>query len=390
MYSWAHSEPLYIFLSIVCLFGVTWLSTISKSRFLLVMAAMFVGAAILTRYIGISLLTAGFIGLLILNSDHDRKSRWQEALYFLILSIIPISIFLIRNILLTGSPTNRPAPFWHPPDPEEWIGGIKVFLEWILPSNVVLGMKSLVSILTFILFLSTMGLLAYPSLRSRSGKKDSSRDLSKTLISIVTIYLFAYVSFVVITVVFLDTMTLLNQRILSPIYLPGLIFILIVGWRWWKKTGKAAQILIGIFLIVLFGNQIWRTNEKVDELRIAPRGYASGIYRNSPTVEYVQQLPNVPIYSNDLPALYFWADRMAIFIPSRINPSTLMYGSNEQYEQSLQQMRQRMSQEEAVLIIFGPDPYNRLEQNHLSDLTRDLILVAEFIDGLVFQYKGDG
>ena len=125
------------------------------------------------------------------------------------------------------------------------------------------------------------------------------------------------------------------------------------------------------------------------ELRSAPQGYASGIYRNSPTIEYVRQFPDVPIYSNDLPALYFWADKMAIFIPSRINPSTLEYDSVERYELSLQNMYERMVQEGAVLIIFGPNPYSRLDQNHLSDLTRDLTLTAEFKDGLIFQYAVD-
>ena len=52
-------------------------------------------------------------------------------------------------------------------------------------------------------------------------------------------------------------------------------------------------------------------------------------------------------------------------------------------------MYERMVQEGAVLIIFGPNPYNRLDQNHLSDLTRDLTLTAEFKDGLIFQYAVD-
>jgi hypothetical protein len=238
----------------------------------------------------------------------------------------------------------------------------------------------------FLIF--TVGLLTYLSLRPQAARVRSFGDISKNFVLILLIYLLAYVGLVVMTVLFFDTMTLLNQRILSPIYLPGLMFIIIIVWRWREKTGKGPRLLIGFFCLVLFGYQIFRSSETAVDLRSAPRGYASGIYRNSPTVEYVQQLPEVPIYSNDLPAFYFWADRMAIFIPSRINPATLMYGSIEQYERSLQQMYQRMAQEGAILVIFGPDPYNRLDQNHLSDLTRDLILIAEFKDGLVFQYEG--
>ena len=368
---------------------MTWLIKKPEPRGLLVISALFAGAAILTRYIGISLLPVGFIGLLIFSALRDHKSRWRDALSFLILSIIPVGFFLIRNYVLTGNATNRPAPFWHPPNPEEWTGAINVLLKWLFPNDVIVGMQPILNIITFMFLIFTIGLLTYLSFGPHTAKGLSSRDLSSKFTVLLLIYLLTYSILVVVAVLFFDTMTLLNQRILSPIYLPGLLLIIIVVWRWWENSAKWSRIIIGFFCLVLLGYQIFRSSEMIVELRSAPQGYASGIYRNSPTIEYVRQFPDVPIYSNDLPALYFWADKMAIYIPSRINPSTLEYDSVERYELSLQNMYERMVQEGAVLIIFGPNPYSRLDQNHLSDLTRDLTLTAEFKDGLIFQYAVD-
>ncbi len=382
MYSWAHSEPLYILLTIGFLISLTLFINKPKSR-TLILLALIAAAAVLTRYIGISLILGGIIALILLPSERARKSRWRDVGTFVTISILPVGLFLFRNILLTGNATNRPAPFWHPPGLEEWTGAVNVVLEWMFPKDLILSVPPGANMIVLL----TIGILAYLGLGKSVAGETSSSGLSRIFIFVSLLFSLIYTILVVMTVLFFDTMTLLNQRILSPIYLPVLMLLILFIAQRWETSGKVSHFILGCLSLALLGYQVSRSIEAFDELSAAPRGYASGIYRNSSTIEYILGAPEGIIYSNDLPALYFWADRMAVYIPSRINPSTLSYDSVEQYERSLQQMRQRMSQDGAILVIFGPDPYNRLDQNHLSDLTRDLILIAEFKDGLVFQYE---
>ncbi|OGO20092.1 MAG: hypothetical protein A2Z14_04705 [Chloroflexi bacterium RBG_16_48_8] len=389
MYSWAHSEPLYIFLSIVFLIVLAISMTKSCSRGLLALSAMVAGAAILTRYIGVSILIVGMIGHQIFKFERDRKRRWQDTLLFLVISGLPVGIFLTRNVILTGNATNRPMPFWHPPDFEEWLRGAQTLLEWLFPSEILLDMSPSVKIIVLITTISGLGFISCFAIKRYPIQKISGGNIRQSFLLLTGIYLFTYSIFVLMTVLFFDIMTLLDQRILSPIYLPGLLFLLLILSLWWEKSGKVAKILIGCVCLALLGSQVLRTIDLARELREEPRGYASGIYRNSPTVEYVRQLPDVPVYTNDIPALYFWADRMSIYIPSRINPSTQKNNSLEDYQQALHNMRYRMSHDNALLVIVGPDPFSRLTQNHLEELTEDLVLIAQFDDGLVYQYHGD-
>jgi hypothetical protein len=377
MFSWAHSEPLYILLSIGFLISLTLF--ISKPKATpLILSALIAAAAILTRYIGISLILGG---LIMLSSRRSRRSRWRNVGTFVSISILPVGLFLIRNILLTGNATNRPAPFWHPPGSEEWSAALNVVMEWIFPSDLIASLPPGASLIV----LFTIGVVAYLSYRKSISRESSSNELSRIFILVTLLYSLIYAALVIMTVLFFDTMTLLNQRILSPMLLPFLMLLILLIARRWETSGKVSRVILGFFCLALLGYQTYRSIEALDELSAAPRGYASGIYRNSPTIEYITEAPGRIIYSNDLPALYFWADRMAVYIPSRINPSTLSYDSVEQYQHSLQQMRQRMSQENSLLVIFGPDPQNRIDLAHLSDLTKDLTLIAEFSDGLVFQ-----
>jgi hypothetical protein len=385
-YSWAHSEPLYIFLSTLFLIIFAKSLAKSRSRGLLVLSAMIAGAAILTRYIGLSILITGMIGLLGFKTDRDAKRRLQDITLFLVISIIPVGIFLLRNYLLTGNATNRPAPFWHPPAFEEWLRGTHTLLEWLLPEKILTTMSPSVEISVLVTMILVFGLFGYFVIKKHPIQRNLDGNILPGFIILTGIYLFIYAGFVLITVLFFDIMTLLDQRILSPIYLPGFLLLLSVLSLWWENPRKLPKILTVCICLGLLGIQVARTMDLVAELREEPRGYASGIYRNSPTVEYVRQLPNALIYTNDIPALYFWADRTSNYTPSRVNPSTQKYESLEDYQQSLHNMRYRMSHDNALLVILGPDPLTRLNQDHLEELTQGLVLIAQFDDGFIYEY----
>ena len=58
-------------------------------------------------------------------------------------------------------------------------------------------------------------------LKQQPLQKILDRDTRQSIFIATGIYLLVYFAFVILTVLFLDIMTLLEHRILSPVYLPG-------------------------------------------------------------------------------------------------------------------------------------------------------------------------
>jgi hypothetical protein len=100
-------------------------------------------------------------------------------------------------------------------------------------------------------------------------------------------------------------------------------------------------------------------------------------------MEYLRALPPVPIYTNDIPAIYFHADRMAHFIPVKLNPAEET--TRQDYPEELLEMRKTLNDKNGILILFGKDPEARLHSAELSDLLMGLEEVKAFEDAIIFQ-----
>jgi hypothetical protein len=101
----------------------------------------------------------------------------------------------------------------------------------------------------------------------------------------------------------------------------------------------------------------------------------------------IQQLPNIRIYTNDIPAIYFLAGRDSSFIPARINPA--VDEDRSDYLERLREMRWEISNEGAILVILGPGASSKLDPGYMNDLTEGLSLYEEFQDRMFFKRWSD-
>jgi hypothetical protein len=155
----------------------------------------------------------------------------------------------------------------------------------------------------------------------------------------------------------------------------------------WDVSSIYGKALIGLISVAVLSVQLYQAVNTVDALRSQPQGYASNSYRSSPTIEYVRDLPDVPIFTNDLPALYFWAHRIGVFIPNEYNASAKERIDPLEYEGLLSSMRRILAENDGVVIIYGYDPRSRLTPDHFKEITEGLTLIEEFHDGLVYILK---
>lgn len=93
----------------------------------------------------------------------------------------------------------------------------------------------------------------------------------------------------------------------------------------------------------------------------------------------------MPIYTNDLAAVYLVGRKTSAFIPMKYEQATGEQRSD--YASSLSKMREVHQTQNGVLAIAGQGARSRLDPDRMDELTAGLTLVAEFPEGLFFRYE---
>jgi hypothetical protein len=171
----------------------------------------------------------------------------------------------------------------------------------------------------------------------------------------------AYLSVLVVSRSFFDDRIPMDERLLSPILVMGLILVVWIFARQRKAPQwLATSVIIFVILLVMVTN-LTRSTQMVQSYHVNGRGYASARDHISETYAYLRNRPDVPLYSNASAAIYFWTGRVTYPIPS---------------SSAVQAMKADMQKTGALLVIFDSI---RVE---LYGVTRD-----ELIDGLVEQIR---
>jgi hypothetical protein len=390
VFSWALSESLFIPLSIASIVGLVIFLRSGKSQYLWIVGVTS-GLALLTRYAGVALVAA--LGLIILlDRTMDRKHRLRSIGLFLVLSLLPIGIFLVRNLVLTGSLANRPLPRWYAPDLALIQSAGNIVVSWFIPA-VDLEIPNWLSGLVPLALVLALGLTMRHAWLQVTTSQRSSEDRSVAwTILIAASFAYFYIALLVVSISMVDVniQTLfyaVGERLLLPVYASVLLILALLFFTAWRRGTRVRQMAVLGIALAFLGLQVVAGLREFQSLRSEGRGYNSGIWRNSQSLEYVRGLPEVPIFTNDLGAVYLLTDRYATYIPTKFNPSTRQPRTD--YAANLGQMRQTLRQNGGVILILGSNPWGRLDQDHLEDLIDGSSLVAEFGDGLIFQYESN-
>lgn len=352
-HSWAMSEALYIFLALAGM----WLLVVfleKERRSWLLAAAALLGLAFLTRYLGASLLLAG--GLLLL----WKRRRLGELLAYSAVSLLPMSLWLLRTMLLIGAPTDRVAGV-HLVTLKQAVKALNTLLVWFIPGRFVHGREFIAAGLLAAAIVVIVW-LARRNLPADSSPAAGGRGAARALLAMQAAF---HVSLLWVSKSFFDPITPLNDRIFSPI-LPAVI-ILIAAWLsdLWSAPRRWLKAAV---LLAAAGFALFYAARAVD---LAPRLHNVGLglarkgWHSSETLEAVRALPAVPLYSNSPAAIYLWTGRSAYPIDDAA------------------QMRQRMAAEGAVLVFFNSISLDLFDTS-LEALTAGLTQVESFQDGALY------
>lgn len=362
-FSWAMTEPLYIVLMLLG-FLLLGLYLYTPGKRWLLLTAVTVSCALLTRYVGFSLVVA-FSLVLLINRQLDWRSRLKHLGIFLGIALFPTLVWLVRNWMISETLTNRILN-WHPISSENISFLIKAINSWgLLPQRLVVGHETL-AFSGMIMCLILAGIIWLIRSIPKPGKPPS-------LEFAILLAGWLYVGLLITSLFFLDATTRLENRILLPLYVMILLLIVIgCALLWQRKTifTRLAVVLICLWLIYF---SFTRVDGAILDLRSDGQGYASLKWQNSPTAGFIRQQDTSVIFTNDVTAIYFLSGKASVGIP------------NAQATQAdIIKMQEYLRAPNSYLVIFGnlTGEFTPLEQ-----LTRGLSLIESFTDGTVYQLR---
>jgi hypothetical protein len=381
-YSWAQSEPLFLSL---CLAGIGVFAYYlkSKHRFLLLGASVLAGMGFLARFAGIAFIfSSAFVCIYF--PWAPLKRRFAAFCTYLGVSLFPTGLFLISNQIRYGNLLDRPIPTWHPPSVSTWLQAAETISTWVIPSRILHTLSALPVLLSLamlsVLILDLLGLFI-PVTQAQISRSNTP---GFWLYRLIAANLFGYSILILITVLFLDRLTPLNDRILSPLYLFGLIFAVGRTATWLGRIPSLHRKAVFMSVLLLLAGSISiRGVIRIRTLNHQGLGLSTPGWHHSETIAALASFVNVPVYTNDIPAIYFYTGQMAAFIPVRENPAEGEVRGD--YEGSLARMHREMRRSNGILVLFGSDIRNRLHSSNLEDLTKGLTSYGIYEDGEIYQ-----
>jgi hypothetical protein len=363
LHSWAMSEALFITFTLTGM-AIYSIGQEKDSWFIPLLLGIAWGLAAATRYIGIAWLLAG--GTFWLSEKgKDLPIRLRNALVFSLAGIIPLLAWMTRNEILFGRPTSRVFAI-HLIPARMWVNMLNTILLWFIPGRLVNG-KEMFWLVGGVIVL-IVGLAFY--LVRKQGKDTGIKvDHPQKPIALLLLSIVSYLLILAISRSFFDQRIPMDERLLSPILILGVLVIL---WGFSKLQDKnkwlGIIIIAGFSLLVLVTN-LTRSIQMVQSYHEVGRGYASARDHISETYAYLRNRPDIPIYSNAFAAIYFWTGRVTYPLP-------------DPWE--IPAMKAEMQKTGAYLVIFDSIPVE-LYGTTQADLTQGLVEQIRLSEATIYR-----
>jgi hypothetical protein len=281
---------------------------------LLLLAAIPAALACITRYAGVTLIGTGLY-LIFFYPKQDFKVKIKHLWVFAFSASSALIINLIRNASVTGlpvGPRERGIVSF-----QENFGFFSFTIADWLPvfsvSSVVINVVGILISVAFVLILIDN--------TSKQWRYGSVLHLCSTFIVIYSVF--------IISMSTITHFEQLNNRFLSPIYVPLVIGLFIGLTTWLQKLHGSRMFSVVIGLLLLFSfmfNEVNISRQMFDEaVNYGVPGYSSDSWKFSSTSSFVKTRknffkPGLPIYSNAHEALYFLSGFNARELAHKVDP----------------------------------------------------------------------
>lgn len=363
IYSMLWSETLFILLVLLFIIIIYYYLQSNAIKHLL-LAGLIVAIALVTRYAGITLLAAGGL-LLLMNRSLTWRKRIAHLLLFGITGCSLLFINLIRNKTVSHTLTGYREPA-NSTFAKNLHDAGSVFCDWLpfLSSRHLFASVVIVCIMTALGFVWIKKTL-------HNNKPISGEYIALT-------FFLVYGLFIII-IATISRFQPLDNRLLSPLYIPFLWSIsswLPVTISKNEPAGRKWFIAGSVLFFTCFQyNQLAAVKEMWEGIKDAGiPGYTEDQWRYSPTVAFIQKNKSLfkegyTIYSNASDAVYFFTGMKSELLPHKDFPADIA----------------EFMKDDTCYVVWFNDGYNPdLVGMDFITGTKKMKLVKQFEDGAVY------
>jgi len=372
----ALSELLFIVLVLLFLyfFGTYQAKRDFVSFFLFSVSA---SLACLTRYTGIMMILLGVLCIILWTRNTNKEKLWN-SLIFLLITVLPITLWIIRNYFISGTLVGLRAASSYTLVENITFFSATVF-SWYLPSNSIR--------IYFILILIIVSIWI---LFESSGHKSWSRDVIK-LIGPCLLFVLLYSAIILIS----STTTAydrISDRLLSPIYIPVIFTMFFITDKVLRRlieitNLKSMTLLFIICIVFLMSYQVENTIQFTEQYSsLAGWGFNCDSWRKSETIEYLNRQKQLgksyTFYSNEPEAVYLMTD-----LTTKCTPAKTYYNSPQLFSVEENLKQGWINGENVCLVWF--DKSKRSYLFTIDELQKNIKMteIARLKDGKIYAFS---
>ncbi len=313
----------------------------SKNGLILVGSTL-LGFSALTRYSGLAFIASAVIAIFIL-APGNFSVRLKESLRVALPGLSFFSIWIIRNLMISGNIANRGLEF-HPITRAHFQQGLDTMAGWFLipvslPGLVKTGIISAIVIICLLILQTRQSII----------KKEG-----QWLNGLLSTFALVYPLFLIASISFVDANTPLDDRILSPL-LVAIWLLIAASIAQITPISKTGKSLFAIFIFLLAGvfsvSSLGKQASYLYEAHQDGLGFFHTRWRNSEIVNEINRLQtDTIVYTNSPEGVYLLTGTAAKPLPRKFDLTRQK--PNPDFEENMKKLQQDLFEGKAVIAYF--------------------------------------
>lgn len=361
----AWSEPLFIFLSMAAFTCLRSHLRTGHPR-PAIAAGMAAGAAWLARYVGVAVVMTGAVAILV-GSRSSRGRMIRTLAIYLLLSCLPMALWLLRNILLDMPATGRSMQV-HLLSAGHLRTLRYTVSEWLVPERLNHPLRA-------VLVVSSAALaVLFAAVAARTNRARQKAAVTLQAGQLMVVFTVIYLSVLAASISLVDFATPLDYRILAPVFIPLLIALTAAVAA---ELGRASltPAMAGALALLLAAVLMCHAAAALAWIRVSGTGYWAGYagreWQQAGTMAWLNSQPqSAHIYTNGTEPIYLHTGRVASRLPVKsdeaasLHPGSVVVffhhvaweGLGERELQRLLPLRLEAQYPEAAVYTLGARP----------------------------------
>jgi hypothetical protein len=364
IHGWAMSEALSITFMLV---GISATLSFIKSRswWVGVLVVTATALAVLTRFAMLPLIPAVSLTLLLFQKDRPFLRRLVDALLMGIASLIPLLLYLLRNLTVSGHPVRYEQFILIPFDKSQLTWLIYNWFSLFIPGRFLRGHEIMAGLLIILVFIFLL-FGAYRIVRGRQST--TTTPLFRPGVCLLG-------SLIVISLIMLyfarglTELYIYNSRYLIPIFMVFIILITTTMFWIWRVAGRSLRIVMVVLFGFFLAYYVYRMVDFTRHTSSRGLGYSNIGWHESETIRYLQAHPDLTdMVSTGEMGIYFWIGRMPTVLAAF--PTT-------------ESLKGYLCSHNAPLFIMNQMPAEMYGLSH-QEVVEDLFLMHTFNDAEMY------